>query len=474
MSDDESNEARLNFQDWYESHRMPIEDFSLAGMKINTGSGIDPTMVDKLIEVERMPIDAVQKRKDKVVDDQKGYKELTGLVSGLGTALNSLRNRSDFVKLKLESSHPDIIEGTVDNNVVPGSYEVEVLHLARTHKLLAEAFPDKDQTPVGFGYVTIELDDGRTFDVDIDPDKSSLQDVASQINEEVEGAKAVVLNTKEKLETGEDSYRLLVISEKSGKEAKVYIDPDTTYLEFKEQVVGRNLEMRFEDVPVFDDDNTLEELIPGMNLKAKRAEPGTLVTLKIDYDSEKAFESIKGFVESYNKVSDFVDKQFQVDPQTSRAGPLSKDNSLKTLRRALQSATQYRVEGKVASLADVGITTDAKTGKLNLDETKAQKALADDYMGVAKLFVQSTQGPGLGTTMSESVRNIQNPRTGVLPSKEREFTRMIEGFDRDIASKERNAASRAESIKRRFAALESLVSGLNSQAQGLQQRLGGG
>lgn len=445
------------------------------GMRINTGSGIDPGLVDKLIEMERMPIKQLEERKKKVVEDQKGYKELTGLVSNLGTSLNGLRNRSDFVKLKLESSHPDIIDGTVDNQAVPGSYEVEVLHLARTHKLLADAFPDKDQTPVGYGYMTVELEDGTTFDVDIDPDRSSLQEVANTINETVNGAKAMVLNTKENLETGEDSFRLLVISEKSGKEAKVYVDPDTTYLDFKEQVTGRNLEMRFEDVPVFDEDNTAESLMPGLNLNAKKAEPGTKVTVKIDYDVEKTFEGIKGFVENYNKVNDFIDKQFQVDPQTNQAGPLSKDNTLKTLRRSLQSAMQYRASGeKFSSLAGIGITTDPKTGTLKMDEAQVKKSLADDYMGVANLFIQSESGSGFGATMGDAVRNVQNTRFGVLPSKEREFKRVLDNFDQDMARKERAATQKAEGIKRRFAAVESLIAGMKAQGQGVAAALGGG
>jgi flagellar hook-associated protein 2 len=444
------------------------------GMRVNTGSGIDPTMVDKLIEAERIPIKQLEERKKKVIEDQKGYKELSTLVTNLGNSLNGLRNRSDFVKLKLESSNPDILDGTVSNQAIPGSYEVEVLHLARTHKLLAEAFPDKDQTPVGFGYMTVELDDGTSFDVDIDPDKSTLQEVANQINQTATGAKAMVLNTKENLETGEDSFRLLVISEKSGKEAKVYIDPDTTYLEFREQVTGRNLEMRFEDVPVFDEDNTAEELLPGLTLNAKRAEPGTKVTVKIDYDQEKTLEGIKSFVENYNKVNEFIDKQFQVDPQTNTAGPLSKDNTLKTLRRSLQTAMQYRNPGKISSLAGIGITTDPKTGELKMDEAKVKTSLAEDYLGVAGLFIQGENGAGFGATMGDAVRGVQNSRFGVIPSKEREFKRVLDNFDADIARKERMVSQRAEGIKRRFAAVESLISGMNAQGRSMAQSLGGG
>ena len=443
------------------------------GVRVNTGSGIDPGLVNKLIELERQPIKQLENRKKTVEEDRKGFRDFAQLVSTLGTSLNSLRNPSDFRKLKLESSNPDLVEGTVDNAALPGNYEIEIRHLAKTQKLLTEGFPDKDSTPVGFGYMTIELDDGKTFDIDVDPDASTLQDVAKQINEMSAGCKAIVLNTKETLQDPEaDSFRLLVISEKSGKAGKVYIDPDTTYLEFKEQMSGRNLEMLFEDVMVFDEDNTVEGLIPGLVINAKRAEPGTKVTLKIDFDAEQTFESINNFVEAYNSVSDFIDKQFQINPQTNKAGSLSKDSTLKQLQRNLQSALQYQGNGKFRTLSQIGITSDPKSGTLKIDAAKVKQALAEDYDGVAELFVQTERGAGFGTRMSDAVRNAQNQQTGVLGSKDREYKRTLESFDDDIVRKERAASQRAEGIKRKFAALEGLINGLNSQGQAIAARLG--
>jgi len=443
------------------------------GVRVNTGSGIDPGLVNKLIELERQPIKQLETRKKVVEEDRKSFREFTQLVSALGQSLNSLRNPSDFRKLKAESSNPDLLDGTVDNSAVPGSYELEVRHLAKTQKLLAEGFPDKDSTPVGFGYMTIELDDGNTFDVDIDPDASTLQDVARSINEANAGCKAVIINTKENLEDPDaDSFRLLVISEKSGKAGKVFIDPDTTYLEFKEQMTGRNLEMLFEDVMVYDEDNTVEGLIPGLVINAKRSEPGTKVTLKIDFDVDQTLESITNFVDAYNRVTEFIDKQFQIDPQTNRAGALSKDSTLKQLQRNLQSSIQYQGNGKFRNLAQLGITSDPKSGALKIDATKVKQALSEDYESVAELFVQTEKGAGFGTRMSDTVRNAQNQQTGVLGSKEREYKRTLETFDDDIIRKERAASQRAEGIKRKFAALEGLINGMNSQGQALAARLG--
>ena len=206
-----------------------------------------------------------------------------------------------------------------------GSYELEILKIARTNKLLTQSFPDKDETSVGFGYMSIEREDGSYYDVDIDPDFSTLQDVANQINAANAGLKAMIINTKESLnEDGEENYRLLVVSEKSGKASKIYIDPDSTYVEYEEQVQGQNLEMIFEDVKIYNDSNKLTELIPGMVLDAKKAAPGTKVILKVDYDVEKTLEEIKKFLDSYNKVNEFLEKQFKIDENTNRAGEIGR------------------------------------------------------------------------------------------------------------------------------------------------------
>ena len=110
----------------------------------------------------------------------------------------------------------------------------------------------------------IGRDDKEDFEVTIEPG-STLQDVVTQINAAEAGVTAMVINTKYK----PDSYRLLVISNDSGKEAKISLDEDTTYLEFKEQVTGRNLDVLFEDVPVTDEDNNLEALVDGIIFKQK-------------------------------------------------------------------------------------------------------------------------------------------------------------------------------------------------------------
>ena len=431
----------------------------------------DPTMVDKLIQVERMPIESAEKRKEKIVEEKTEFESLVTLVNDLDASLYPLRSKLDFYKMKVESSHPDILDGEVQGYTIPGSYEFEVRGLAKNEKELAYGFPDKDETSVGFGYMLIGRDDKEDLEVTIEPD-STLEDVVTQINAAEAGVTAMVINTKYK----PDPYRLLVISNDSGKEAKITLDEDTTYLEFKEQVTGRNLDVLFEDVPVTDEDNSLEALVDGVIFNARRSEPGTRVQVNVTYDIDKTLEGITAFVEKYNEVSSFINKQFVVDPKTNRAGILAGDSSIKQIMRTLQGAvvTSVKTGGKFSTLAEIGITTDPKTGNLKMDDTKVRQALTDDYESAAKLFIRSEAGAGLSGRLAESVKNFRDPKFGVLKSKVRALDNIIKTSDKEIENKERMLTQRAESIKRRFSNLEGTLSGLKAQETFLKQRFGGG
>lgn len=437
----------------------------------STSRLFDPKVVSDLIEAEKIPIQNAESRKDKIVKERDEFKKLTDLVDGLDTSLSKLKTSTDFKKLKVESTHPDIIDGSITGPSVPGSYEFEVRGMSRSEKELAYGFPDKDQTPVGFGYMRIERQGEDDLEVTIDPG-ATLQDVAAAINSTDGGVKAMVINTKYK----PDPYRLMVLSEKSGAESKIKIDEDTTFLEFKEQVKGRNLDVLFEDVPVTDEDNTLDELVSGVVFNVKRAEAGTRVEVNVSHDIDATVENIQGFVKGYNEVAKFINGQFQVNPQTQKAGILAADGTIKAVIRSLQGALQNAVNtgGKYTNLASIGITTNSKTGELDIDATKVKKALTEDYDSVANLFVKTERGDGIASGLATRIKGLKDASNGMLRTRSKSLETIIKGQDELIKRKEADFARKEESIKRRFTALEGNLSGMKAQGDFLAQKFGGG
>lgn len=439
-------------------------------MNFNPGmqkAGLDPKMVEQLVEVQKVPIDAAKQKVKKVEVEKAEYEKLEGLMNNLNSSLNGLKTKTDFYKLKLDSSHPDIIDGTVSAGALLGTYEFEVRGLAKAEKELAYGFPDKDETAVGFGFMLVEREDKEPLEITVEP-YSTLDDVARQINDSELGVKAMIVNTGYK----PDPFRLLVVSEDSGQEAKITLDPDTTFLEFKEQVTGKNLDIIFEDVPVTDTDNNLDELIAGVNLNAKRAEAGTKVQVTVGHDVELTIEGIQSFVDSYNEIASFISGQFTENPDTGGYGLLAGDSGIKMIMRRLQSSLYGSTNSgkKFNSLADIGITTDPKTGQLQMDNSKVETALAEDYEGVADLFVVGKNSTGVAGRLADSLKLLRDPGSGVVKTKLKGYTKIIENQNKDIARQERMLQQKEETIRRRFTNLGSKLSDLQAQGDFLKQK----
>ena len=98
------------------------------GMKMpgSLSGTFDPKVVESLIEVEKLPVEAAKKRKETVVQEREEFAKLDKLVTDLDASLNGLKSRASFYKLKVESSHPDILDGVITGPTLTGSYEFEI------------------------------------------------------------------------------------------------------------------------------------------------------------------------------------------------------------------------------------------------------------------------------------------------------------------------------------------------------------
>jgi flagellar hook-associated protein 2 len=435
-------------------------------------AGFDTSIVDRIMDGERGPVNAAKDRRGRVVAEKNEYSALNGLLGELGNAVNGLKLPGTFRQLQVESSHPDILSGVVDGNAVPGSYEMEVRGLASADKHLEFGFPDRDKSPVGFGFMQIEREGGKASDVIIKPG-ATLNDVANTINASGAGVRASIVNTG----LAEDPFKLMVVSEATGEAAKIHLDPDTTYMDFKHIKPARNLDLNFEDIGVTRPTNKLDDLIAGVKLDAKRAEPGTRVTVNIAHDLDRTLGNIKTFTEKYNTVARFLNSQFQVDSGSKRVdGKLAGDGNVRQMLRSLQ--TQMAMpslsgDGKYHSLAEVGVTTNAKTGELQVDEAKLKGALAGDYEGVSKLFTVSESGEGVAARVAKAIDGFKDPVSGVLADKMRGLDSMIKDQDQQIERQTRRLDDRREALERQFSAMQGRVDALNNQGEFLAARLGG-
>ena len=428
-------------------------------------------MIDRLMDADQAPISAAKARQGLLAKEKNEYHSLGAMLGDLDGVLNGLKTPATFRKLAVESSHPDILSGVIDGAALPGSYEFEVKDLAGADRHLAVGFPDVDKTDVGFGWMGVEGRDGKTHGIVIDQG-STLKDVAAKINDSAAGVRAQIINTGEKVEP----FRLLVASETTGEAAKVSLDPDSTFLDFKNIKAAKDLNVKFEDVDIKRSDNKLDDLLDGVKLNVKRADPGTKVTVNVTQDIDKTADGIKAFTDKYNQVARFSNQQFAVDPAAGRpTGNLIGASEMRSVMRSMQASLSApgALGGKFGSLADIGVTTDAHSGELKVDEQKLKAALASDYDGVSKMFASTEDGDGLAGRMATALKRFKDPVNGVLKQREDGISRVIKDQDKQIENQTRRLDDKRTELTRRFAAMQGQLTGLDAQQQVITAKLGG-
>lgn len=448
----------------------PASPAGLAGLPNGAPGGVDMGIVDQIMAIDKGRIADTTAKRDNLVQEKNAYSSVTTALGALATQLGSMSSAEKFQKLKVESSDPDVIGAEMvasTTGLKPGNYSLEVSGLASSSKHLDQGFPDSDKTAVGFGYLAIGRGDGQAdLEVTIDPG-ATLDDVAARINQSGGGVQASVINTG----SAEDPFKLMVRSEKTGEISQINIDPDSTFLNFKEIAPGKNLAMKFEGVDVSRSENSFSDLIDGVKLTAKKSMPGTVVSLNVTQDTESTAVGIKDFVSKYNSVRDEMAKQ--INPTEGQRATLGTASSMRQAMRSLQAgiSSANNFGGNDKTLASVGISTNAKTGDLEVNEAQLKQALENDYVGVMNIFASSEGRVGLAEQLGNAVKSLQDRNSGVMPLRQKSLEQQIRQQDQTIERQQRLADEKHQRIQKVFSDLNSKLQAMTSQQQAMSARL---
>ena len=134
---------------------------------ISTGIGLvsginSADIIDKLIQLERQPIDNIQVRIDKTNQTQSAFADLAAKLDALKTSGTALRKPSTFGNVAVTSSDEAVLKAEALPNTAEGSYSFRVARLVQSQQLAtADGFATSDKTAVGATSVTLELGDSR-------------------------------------------------------------------------------------------------------------------------------------------------------------------------------------------------------------------------------------------------------------------------------------------------------------------------
>ncbi|OPA87316.1 flagellar cap protein FliD [Pseudomonas fluorescens] len=437
------------------------------------GSGYDTQAIVKaLVGAEQAPKQA------QITSEQKKATVQLSAVGSVKTALEAyqaaitkLNNASAFNGLAATSSEEKNAKVTLTDGASSGKYRLEIASLATASKVTTAVnadgasgkanSTDEDQT------LTINQS-GKSYDVVI-PGGATLQQVRESINAQFssQGISANVLSDS-------NGARLVLTSTNMGEGTDITLTGDSQLaVGYDKGTAPTNAKYSIDGVAMSSTSNKITNAISGVTLDLLDTfdiTKPTTITVSSNTDTLKT--SVQSFVTAYNALMTAVNTQTKVtatgDASTTTAGALTGDASMRQLVNSLRSElVSGSGAGTMTSLAQMGITTDQKTGLLSLDDTAWNKAVVKGAGDIAKLFTGDT---GLITRMNKATSSYVGT-TGTLATRATDLNNKLTDLTKETDDLTRRMDALQKSLTAKYTAMDTMIAQINSSSSSIMTTL---
>lgn len=340
------------------------------------------------------------------------YQELQSLLSDVADAANALRavsgtsnssadvflDRAAYLTANGDVDAASAMSATVEDGSDIGSYDIQILQLAKAHKVAGTAQASKSEDLGYSGVISLGVEDGSAVDLTI-TGTMSLTDIAEAINAEADttGVQATVL------QVSSSSYRLVLSSTETGETISAtavsgddvlaslgITDGDGAFADVLQE--PQDAILTLDGIEVTRSSNDVDDLLDGVTLHLYQttqddpdAESDTSLTLEVGADVSSAKEAIQTLVDAYNALRDYITAQQSLasDGSVSEDAVLFGDGTMRSASLSIYSALTRTVGDQSMSL--IGLSFDSD-GTLVLDEGTLDDALLDDLDAVKSLL----------------------------------------------------------------------------------------
>jgi flagellar hook-associated protein 2 len=448
----------------------------MATSAISTG-GLDvPTLVSQLVTAERnqyqTPITA---RETKATVQLSAVSTLKGALSSFQTTVAGLKDAANFTPRSTSSSDEDVFTATSTGDASTGSYNVEVVALAKAQQIASGAFAAGSSTVVGTGKLTITYGD-KTFDVDIDSTNNTLSNIRDAINKASgnTGVQATILNEQggahlvlTSAETGAEKTIKVAVSGGDGGLAQLAYDGTDTAT-MKQVQAAQDAHIKIAGFDHYSATNVVTDAIDDVTLTLKSTSDDP-VTLSITEDTASLKQKVTQFVQAYNQLYSTFSNLRSYNADSKAAGPLLGDNLLRGIESQIGADLSNPVSGVTgpySTLASLGITRQTD-GTLAVDGTKLQKALDNDRTSVAKVFGGDS---GVAARLSTDLTNVLKSG-GAIDARTTSLNADLKKVQDDTDALDARMQVLTDRYTKQYTALDTLLSQMQSTSDYLSSQL---
>ncbi|WP_298284258.1 flagellar filament capping protein FliD [Novosphingobium sp.] len=451
---------------------------------LGAGSGINTAQLAEQLAAAQFAsrIDQLSAKSERVALQISSASNLRSLMTTLSTSIGTLIRTGDLaVRPSISNTNvATVSKGTLSGS---GTYSLEVTSLANAQRLVMPAYPAATST-VGSGTLTLRFGtvasggfnpDATRDAVDIAiPTGATLTDVARSINAAGAGVTAYVANGTSgaqlvlKGAEGANSGFVLEATPDVGGEdlAALAWSPATNTTQLR--ATATDAAFTLDGVDYTGTSNTVNDVVPGLNLKLTTTNVGNPATISFSDPSAGISTAMNDLTEALNEVVGQLN-----DAMQRETGELNNDPGARALRTALTQLAGQRImvnatPGEPATLADLGLKTE-RDGSFSLDTERLNRTLQDAPQAAGAMW--TTGIFGVFSTIDRIARNTSSITGISLGSSITRNTALQKTLaDRSAALAEKQETLRQQMISR-FAAMDTRVSGSQSTLSFLKAQI---
>lgn len=457
---------------------------------LGIGSGLDLNgLLDKLSKAEQQRLTPYTTQQTSYNAQLTAYGTLKGSLEKFDNLSKELA-KPTFFNNTTASKHDQFAITTTDK-AVAGNYSVEVLKLAQPQTLTTQA-PVTDQTEklgtAGSSDRSISITAGnppKNVNIPLSDDQTSLVEMRDAINNAKAGVNASIMRV------GDNDYQLALSSTTTGEKNTISVqvnnddklgailnyDPTAKSNAMKQTVAGQDAEVLVNGTKIKRSTNSIADALQGVTIDlkttTKKDEPQNLV---ISTDKTGTADKIKEWVDNYNSLLDTFNSLTKYTPvktgeaQNAKNGALLGDNTLRGVQSSIKSALSGAQDNPdLKGLGNLGISTNTKTGKLEIDSTKLNKAIDEKPTQVANFFAGNGTDTGMATEIHNEIQSYIKAG-GIIENSTKSINTNLDRLNSQITTVTASIQSTIDRYKQQFVQLDTMMSKLSGTGDYLKQQ----
>lgn len=403
-------------------------------------SGIDQTMIDQLMAVEKRPLVQMSERKTTMETQKNAWNDVRTRLNNLFEKIKVLQNSDTFSSMKATGGESATI--TTSKNSPEGVYEISVQQLATKTSVIGgkivEASSDSTKALGLTGTFKLNTEGKDAKEIEI-VETDTVRTIAEKINavSKESGVRASIIDNRLVLNNLETGAKAIQIAE----EADSTILNQLGLKDTSEVIEGKNAKFKVNGVSVEKESNSVKDVVEYTTINLTKAHAaGSSDTITISKDTSKVEEAVKGFVDQYNSTMTFISDQLKAgspDDGGDKRGTLASDGSLMRLQSTLRTMVTSSLSNEntaIKDLSQLGVSTVDRFGQLTFDASKLKEKLEEDPVQVQNFFMsKNSEGKDIGFVPKiNSYIDSFSSSTGIIKGKTDSFERSIKEVNKQV------------------------------------------